>query len=191
MNRQAAAYGLGGFILGAVLALVYEIFVRPILETWGATRQEMWGALPGDDLLSDEAVDQQMTRGVTIDAPREYVWDVLMGADGLLAERVRHGSVIVELEPGSYAVLEREGMRYLGTYGRFVHVHYLESLPEGRTRYLVRSRIRWYGPFQAISLTLHGLLDFIFVIRHMQAVRVLSESRVDRLPVRSGSLEEI
>ena len=55
----------------ALAALGYLRARRPIL-TWGATRAEADGALPGDELLPD--ADGVTTRAIDIDAPPTNVW---------------------------------------------------------------------------------------------------------------------
>lgn len=53
----------------------------PWQEQWGATDEEAALALPGDELLAEPAT--QLTRAITIDAPRSEVWPwlVQLGAD--------------------------------------------------------------------------------------------------------------
>lgn len=55
----------------ALAALGYVRARRPIL-TWGATKAEADGSLPGDELLPD--ADGVTTRAIDIDAPAENVW---------------------------------------------------------------------------------------------------------------------
>jgi hypothetical protein len=59
---------LAAAALGAVYALALW---RPIL-TWGATRVEAHGPLPGDELLGHP--DAVATRAIEIDAPSSAVW---------------------------------------------------------------------------------------------------------------------
>lgn len=55
--------------------------IKPWHERWGATDEEVSAGLPGDDLLEEPA--SQITRAITIHAPREEVWPwiVQLGAD--------------------------------------------------------------------------------------------------------------
>jgi hypothetical protein len=73
----------GVAVVGAAAAAVaaYEQRVKPWQERWGATEAEVAMVLPGDGYLAEPA--HQVTRGITIDAPREAVWPwlVQMGAD--------------------------------------------------------------------------------------------------------------
>lgn len=67
--------------VGGAAAVAYERRVRPWQEQWGATDEEAALVLPGDELLAEPA--GQITRAITIDAPREEVWPwvVQLGAD--------------------------------------------------------------------------------------------------------------
>jgi len=65
---------LAGFsaLLGG-LAAAYAYFVRPrIVQRWGASDEEVSGAMPGDAVLREARL--QNTRAVTIEAPPEVVW---------------------------------------------------------------------------------------------------------------------
>jgi hypothetical protein len=78
MNSQRlAAVGAGA----AAVAVVYERWLKPWQERWGATDEEIALALPGDGLVEEPA--SQVTRAITIDATREDVWPwiVQLGAD--------------------------------------------------------------------------------------------------------------
>jgi hypothetical protein len=67
-------------IVGAT-AVVYEWRLKPWQERWGATDEEIGLSLPGDDHVGEPA--RQVTRAITIEAPREEVWPwiVQLGAD--------------------------------------------------------------------------------------------------------------
>ena len=60
---------LATVVLGAVL---YRLFLRDPVLTWGTTADEAARRLPGDELLED--ADGIATRAITIDAPPEAVW---------------------------------------------------------------------------------------------------------------------
>ncbi len=64
-----------------VAATTYGAVVRPRLLTWGATRAEVAGDWPGDDLVP--AYDGESTMATTLPAPPERVWPWLaqMGCD--------------------------------------------------------------------------------------------------------------
>jgi hypothetical protein len=53
-------------------AILYRIFIREPVLTWGATAEEAAARLPGDELLED--AHGVATRAITIDAPRSAVW---------------------------------------------------------------------------------------------------------------------
>src|SRR6516162_10568905 len=52
--------------------LVYLHLLREPVLTWGATRSEAAGRLPGDELL--EQADGVSTRAIDIEAPADAVW---------------------------------------------------------------------------------------------------------------------
>jgi hypothetical protein len=60
-------------VLGLILVcLIYIFAIRPWMLTWGATREEIRRALPGDDLVIKPHFIA--TRAVTIQAPAAEVW---------------------------------------------------------------------------------------------------------------------
>jgi len=59
-----------GTLIGG--AALYRSLLRGPILTWGATRDEVRGRLPGDELL--EEADGTATRAITIDAPPAAVW---------------------------------------------------------------------------------------------------------------------
>jgi hypothetical protein len=54
------------------LGVLYRLFLREPILTWGATKAEAAATLPGDELL--EAADGVATRAIDIDAPPAAVW---------------------------------------------------------------------------------------------------------------------
>lgn len=79
--RRAALYAVGGTAAALGLeAATYPLWRRQCL-TWGATREEAEGSLPGDGLLEKPGLTA--TRAVTIGAGPEAVWPwlVQMGPD--------------------------------------------------------------------------------------------------------------
>lgn len=67
--------------VGTAATVIYRCRLKPWHERWGATGEEVALGLPGDELVAEPA--DQVTRAVTIDAPREDVWPwiVQLGAD--------------------------------------------------------------------------------------------------------------
>jgi hypothetical protein len=63
------------------LAVAYQRRLKPWQERWGATDEEIALALPGDNIVEEPA--EQVTRAITVDAPREEVWPWIaqLGAD--------------------------------------------------------------------------------------------------------------
>ncbi len=56
--------------IAAAAATFYKV-IRPWHLTWGATDEEVEGALPGDDLIPNAST---ITHAITIDAPLDCVW---------------------------------------------------------------------------------------------------------------------
>ena len=71
MSSTAAGVVRGLVATGAAIA-VYALVVRPWYLRWGATKQEVTRALPGDDLAAESPVGS--TRAITIAALPEDVW---------------------------------------------------------------------------------------------------------------------
>jgi hypothetical protein len=67
-GRVATALRVGGL----VAPWVYYGFLRPRWLAWGATRDEVAGALPGDDVVPNPTAGS--TRAITIDAEADEVW---------------------------------------------------------------------------------------------------------------------
>lgn len=66
MRLPTAAIALTG------LGVLYRLFLREPILTWGATKAEAAATLPGDELL--EEADGIATRAIAIDAPPAAVW---------------------------------------------------------------------------------------------------------------------
>jgi hypothetical protein len=56
----------------------YAVLVRPRLNRWGATTDEVLETLPGDELPSTTGYRRVSTRAITIDAPADEVWPWLV-----------------------------------------------------------------------------------------------------------------
>jgi hypothetical protein len=72
---------IGGLAAGTACALVFQRAWQPWQQRWGATEEEVSAPLPGDGLVAEPA--SQITRAITIEAPRDAVWPwlVQLGAD--------------------------------------------------------------------------------------------------------------
>lgn len=68
--RKVTLLVTAGTLIGG--AALYRSLLRGPILTWGATRDEARGRLPGDELL--EEADGTATRAITIDAPPAAVW---------------------------------------------------------------------------------------------------------------------
>jgi hypothetical protein len=62
--------------VAGVAGTLYALAIRPRMNRWGATDEEVRKALPGDELLSERRLVS--TRAITIDAPPEDVWPWLV-----------------------------------------------------------------------------------------------------------------
>ncbi len=61
--------------LGTFLAVAYPTVIRPWMLRWGATDEERYKALPGDELVPDPVTTS--TRAITVQAPVAAVWSWL------------------------------------------------------------------------------------------------------------------
>lgn len=77
--RGSVVVATAAVAAGSVSA--YARLVKPWVERWGATDEELSARLPGDDLVAAPAT--QVTRAITVEAPPEVVWPwiVQLGAD--------------------------------------------------------------------------------------------------------------
>ncbi len=73
---KAALVAAGGAAVAAAVEVATYSRWRKWCLTWGATRDEADGTLPGDELLADPAIVS--TRAVQIDAPAEAIWPWLV-----------------------------------------------------------------------------------------------------------------
>ncbi len=74
--RRIAAAGVWGLAAAAAVEVATYPRWRKWCLTWGATRDEAEGPLPGDDLLAEPAI--VTTRAVHVDAPPEAIWPWLV-----------------------------------------------------------------------------------------------------------------
>jgi hypothetical protein len=117
--------------VAAAAAAAYGLLVRPRHLSWGATREEIEKSLPFDGLVAGP--NYFATRALTIDASREEVWPFLMDMSALPSGTiVRH---VTENETVVFAPPEQEA--------EATWVVVLESLPEGETRLISRTRARF------------------------------------------------
>jgi hypothetical protein len=111
--------------LAAAGAAAYVLFLRPWHVAWGATEEEQFQAMPGDDIVDRPQMGS--TRAVTVAAPPEAVWPwvVQIGQgrggfytsgwlqNGLLRLKMRNADRIhpewQELRPGDVIWLAPEG----------------------------------------------------------------------------------
>jgi hypothetical protein len=132
-------------VLG-VMVMTYERWLKPWQERWGATDEELALALPGDHLIEEPAA--QVTRAITIDAPREEVWPwiVQLGAD----------------RAGFYTYDRLENLFGLGIHSADGIVADWQDLEIGQVVYADRARTGgWYvvelRPYEALVLKVADL----------------------------------
>jgi hypothetical protein len=132
-------------VLG-VMVMTYERWLKPWQERWGATDEELALALPGDHLIVEPAA--QVTRAITIDAPREEVWPwiVQLGAD----------------RAGFYTYDRLENLFGLGIHSADGIVADWQDLEIGQVVYADRARTGgWYvvelRPYEALVLKVADL----------------------------------
>ena len=70
-DKRISRVPAGAAMIGAA-GLAYLVFARPWHLSWGATKEELAAALPGDSICADAA--GQVTHAITIDAPPGMVW---------------------------------------------------------------------------------------------------------------------
>jgi hypothetical protein len=78
---------LAGASLVVLFLAVAFTLARPWLTSWGATNEELKGAMPGDELVSQPYCQQ--TQAPTIDAPAEAVWPWVLHLEAALGGRRR------------------------------------------------------------------------------------------------------
>lgn len=75
LTRRGGRPGLfprAALTFGAAFPWIYLLAIRPWQRRWGATEEEEWMTLPGDEGVA--AAGYQHTRAVTVHAPAEEVW---------------------------------------------------------------------------------------------------------------------
>src|SRR5215472_12419928 len=74
--KSRASQAAGCLALGAGIAVATYPLWREWCLTWGATRDEAAGPLPGDGLLADPAI--VTTRAISVGAPPAAIWPWLV-----------------------------------------------------------------------------------------------------------------
>lgn len=78
---MSAHRGLAAVASGTVALALHSLVLRPMMLTWGATREEVARSYPGDELIP--GADSSSTMATTLPAPPGQVWPwlVQMGCD--------------------------------------------------------------------------------------------------------------
>jgi hypothetical protein len=74
-KRQGHAWSLSALLIGTA---AYALVVRPRIDRWGATDEEVRRRLPGDELESTTGHRPVSTRAITIDASPAAIWPWLV-----------------------------------------------------------------------------------------------------------------
>lgn len=71
--------GLEGILI--IIACYFSLFLKPLRDRWGLTKEEADREFPGDDIVAKP--QSSFTHGIVINAPAEYVWPWIaqMGKD--------------------------------------------------------------------------------------------------------------
>jgi hypothetical protein len=183
--------------IGTTVAGLYIAAVRPWMRSWGATKDEAEGALPGDEFIADAPWAEQ-TRAITIDAPVEDVWpwlaqigqdrggfysyewlENLAGCKMQNAERIhaewQHRTVgdQVRLHPaGGLRLLRFDQNEALAMEGGWNLS--LKSIDRGRSRLYARSRQR-RNAAGAFYVTLIELPHFIMERKMLLGIKQRAE----------------
>ena len=94
------ARGVAAVTAVSAVPVLYAVWIRRRLLTWGATRDEITRAWPGDELIPDSNTSD-CTMATTLPAPPEQVWPwlVQMGV-GRVAGALAHRQAGVRFVPG-------------------------------------------------------------------------------------------
>jgi hypothetical protein len=195
--------------IGAVIADLPRYATAPLVRSWhrrwGATDDEVRGAMPGDELITDVAY--LATRAITIDAPPEAVWPWLVQVGCLkagfyandLLDNLGHPSAreilpeFQHLEIGQWVPMAptatdttafrvagfEEERWLLWQQPLSTWCWTLTGLPGDRTRLVTRLRIHldWsHKAISALSVVLNELGDFPMMRRMLLGIRVRAES---------------
>jgi hypothetical protein len=76
LPKKVLRIALGAVALVAAIAALFQFVYRPWQMNWGATEDEIFRTMPGDDIVEDPGFNA--TRAVTIHAPPEQIWPWLV-----------------------------------------------------------------------------------------------------------------
>jgi hypothetical protein len=119
--------------LGAAAMTAYALLVRPWHLSWGATREEMAAPMPFDTVIAHP--NYFATRAITIDAPPERVWPLLVDTRVL-----PKGTIIRTLDEGRSVVFAPPEVEAEATW-----VVVVQPDGDGGSRVVSRNRAR-FGP---------------------------------------------
>src|SRR5215472_10450242 len=70
-----------GLAAACAAPVLYAVWIRPRLLTWGATPDEATGAYPSDELIPDPAHSSTMATTLPASPEKVWPWLVQMGGD--------------------------------------------------------------------------------------------------------------
>jgi hypothetical protein len=173
--RRSTKWLLAGGSAGAtaMFAGLYGLLVRPWHLRWGATDDELRRPMPFDELIGSP--NYFATRAITVAAPPEIVWPLLLDRRALPL-----GTVIRSLEENRFVAFAPPEDEAEATW-----VVVLQPLEDGRTRVISRNRARF--PAAAAAIVRYLLVDpahFMFERYWLRAIA----SRAERLAARAAAL---
>jgi hypothetical protein len=197
------------FIVLAVLAVAYFVWIRPWQLRWGATDEEVRRPMPGDGLVSSPSFDA--TRAVTVQAPPRsiYPWIVQMGmtragwysydlldnlgrpsARRLIPElqQIYAGQIIPMSPDGKYGVYvkefrENEWILWNDKEGDTSWVWGMYPTQDGKTRLItrIRTKYRWLGLTALFNLLIE-FGDIIMMRKCMLGIKERAEALAAQSP---------
>ncbi len=197
---------VGAAAAGAATFILYRSVIRPWHLHWGATDEEVWRSMPGDDQI--QKPDVTFTRAITIKAPVKAVWPwlVQMGYrragwysydrfdnDGVHVHRIipefqalKVGDMLLTGSDGGFRVEAIEPERLLvlkidrASVGHEVEMIFtliLDPIDDRRSRLIVRFRGKFNGRLERLwGRLLFDFGDFIMMRKMLLGIKERAES---------------
>lgn len=176
---------------------------RRYYRNWGTTKEECRIELHGDELIMQPAT--RTTEGITIDAPAEAVWPMLMQIGHAECQTLKPGDVI-QLAPrgwhgmcrGAALTVEHvienselvlRGMRPDFPWLTVISIHVLPRLDD-RCRVLVRTRTAFRRPIEVLLAELAGPAMTMLTRRMLIGIKRRAENQSAQTTVNSRSGSE-
>jgi hypothetical protein len=162
--RLAPVLARAAFVAAVACLVAYVAFLRPTQMRWGATDVELARPLPGDRVVGNATF--VATRALTIDAPPEKIWPLI----------VRMGTTERRFVKGFE--VNRYMLWLTRSVPRLTWCWTLSPAGVGRTRVVTRVRFHhaWLSP-GAYRVLVEDLVNFYRVHRALLAVKAGAEGR--------------